>query len=117
MKETTNTIYHCEHCKKKLFVKHAMLRHEERCHKNPENNRACFGCIHLEMQTPIIYHDNPMGGEIEQKVNALFCNKLKHFLIPPKAEHRGNAYEFGDFSNEIMPKECDDLEITNIMYL
>lgn len=38
------TIYQCEHCKKKLFVKSAMVRHEFGCTYNPANFAACLNC-------------------------------------------------------------------------
>jgi uncharacterized radical SAM superfamily protein len=50
MKVTENvTVYQCEHCGKKLFRKHAMIKHEELCNNNHKNYKACMaGCAFLE---------------------------------------------------------------------
>ena len=54
-----------------------------------------------------ITKDHPHGGEVSFKVKAFECTKLEVMIIPPNAEHRGNAYEFGDIDNIPMKKECD----------
>lgn len=107
MKVEDRKVYKCEFCNKFYLIKHWCLQHENRCSKNPENDRACFGCIHLERVETSIYKDGPIGGELEIPVQALYCNKLKKHLIPPRAEHKGNAYDFGDILNDPMPNVCD----------
>ena len=52
------TVYHCDFCPKKLFVKSAMTRHEKKCSKNPINIRACFDCINCE-EVIIKYERSP----------------------------------------------------------
>jgi hypothetical protein len=46
-------------------------------------------------------------GQHEEQVKVLRCNAKKTYLVPPKAEHRGNYYEFGDEENDSMPLSCD----------
>lgn len=108
MKSEERTVYWCDHCNKKYLSEYWCGEHEKKCSHNPENDRACFSCVHLEMvYDATIYWDDPRGCEHEQKVNAFYCKKLDTYLIPPKAEHKGNAYEFGDTLNKPMPKECE----------
>jgi len=47
MKSEFKEIYKCDHCNKLYQRKHACIKHEIACHKNPENHRVCFGCMHL----------------------------------------------------------------------
>ena len=108
MKKEQRIVYWCEHCNNRYLSEYWCGEHEKKCSSNPENDRACFSCVHLEMDNEaIIYEDYYNGMRAERKVNAFYCKKLEKYLIPPKAEHKGNAYEFGDTLNEPMPKECE----------
>lgn len=108
MRSEERTVYFCGFCNKRYLSEYWCLEHEEKCDKNPENHRACFNCIHLEMDhEAIIYEQHYYGGETERKVSAFYCKKLGKYVIPPVAEHKGNAYEFGDKINQPMPKECE----------
>ena len=40
------------------------------------------------------------------KVKLLHCDKLNHFLYPPRVEHKGNAFELDPEENKPMPKNC-----------
>jgi len=51
------TIYKCDFCRKKLMVKHAMVRHEKWCESNPENFKKCSGCVNLQETTTKIEWD------------------------------------------------------------
>ena len=106
MKTEIKEIYKCEHCNKLYQIKSYCEKHEIVCSKNPNNQRACFGCNHLEKKNYTIYDDDPRGGEIESNVEILFCPKINSFLYPPKVEHKGNAYELGDELNKPMPRTC-----------
>jgi len=68
MKIETKEIYKCEHCNKLYQIKSKCLEHEKTCSKNPDNQRACFGCRHLEKKNYTIYEDHPYSGELERKV-------------------------------------------------
>ena len=47
MKKTTETVYSCEHCGKKMFSAGAMSLHERMCRRNPNNMHRCFAiCKH-----------------------------------------------------------------------
>ena len=54
MKTETKEIYKCEHCNKLYQLKNWCLVHEKACSKNPDNDRACFGCQYLTKQNETI---------------------------------------------------------------
>lgn len=105
MKVEIKKIYKCDHCNKLYQVKGAAERHEKACHKNPDNERACFGCDNLDRRETSIGMMGPWG-EIEKPVNCLYCKSKDIFLYPPKVEHKGNSFELGE-GNEPMPKVCE----------
>lgn len=48
MTTTTETVYTCDHCQRKMFRKGSMTVHERRCKNNPNNQHACLKwCKHL----------------------------------------------------------------------
>lgn len=108
MKETIQTIYRCEYCNKLYQRKHACELHEKHCHHNPDNDRACFDCVHLTKKDYPVYYDHYDGSETERYVNALYCPIFEKFVHPPKVEAKGNAFDFGDILNDPMPRECDE---------
>ena len=110
MKTVTKPVYYCDYCKKYFISKYFAEKHENICSKNPQNNRACFNCKHLQKETFDLYFDT-WSGEDSKKVDVLFCVKLEKGVYPPKVEMKGNFFDFGDFLNEPMPKECKELEI------
>ena len=103
----TKPTYKCEHCSKLYQREGFAVKHEVSCAKNPLNKRKCFDCKHCDFIEDSIYEDTWMGTEEEIKVKTFFCNAKDHYLHPPKAEHKGNVYEFGDKDNEPMPMECE----------
>ena len=107
MKTETRNIHRCEYCNKIYLSSYWCKRHETRCSNNPENDRACFSCSHLGKKEAVISGDHFDGSEYFGVVSGYFCNKLGKFLIPPNAQHKGNAYEFSDYINENMPKKCE----------
>ena len=106
MKIETKEIYKCDHCNKLYQIKNSCLSHEKVCSKNPDNDRACFGCVNLTKKIETIYHDT-WHGESESNVELLYCNKLDHFLYPPKVEVKGNMIETEDKENKPMPRDCE----------
>jgi len=105
MKIETKEIYKCEHCNKLYQIKNKCLEHEKICGKNPDNQRACFGCGNLEKKNCTIYQDSYIG-EVERKVELLYCSKINSFLYPPKVEHKKNWYETDPIENKPMPRTC-----------
>lgn len=105
MKTIKTTIYECEHCGKYYKRKYHCEKHELMCKKNPANQRACFGCSNLSMETTTMYGylDN------EYDVKLLHCSVKDKFVYPPSVEIKGNALDIGDI-NEPMPKECKDFK-------
>jgi hypothetical protein len=106
MEEINKTVYKCEYCGKIYQRKHFCINHEKQCIKNLDNFRICNGCRFLSKIETSLYIDTYMG-EMERKVNVLFCSKLDCFVFPPKVEHKGNAFDFGDKENIPMKKECE----------
>ena len=112
MKTVIKPVYYCDHCKKHFISKYFAEKHEIECGKNPENDRACFNCPFLHKQTFDLYFDT-WDGEDVRKVDVLFCQKFEKGVYPPKVERKGNFFDFGDFLNEPMPKECDPFNELN----
>lgn len=109
------TVYQCQFCKKKLFVKRAMEHHEKYCSSNPENFKACEGCIHLE-EIQIEYEigdDYYLCEPIIRKVTGFHCKKLDKKMYPTKAERKGLPEKYPwTFQDQIpMPKECDSKQM------
>ena len=112
MKQKIITAYFCEHCNKLYRKKSYCIEHEKRCHKNPDNYRPCFDCQHCQLVKSSIVEENPAYGEVEKEVDAFWCNKKKHYLIPPISRHKNGSYQydFENCENLDMPTDCGDLE-------
>ena len=108
MKTIIKPVYYCDYCKKHFISKYFAEKHEISCHKNPKNDRACFNCKYLARETFDYCFDTGFG-ESSRKVDILFCNKLEIGVYPPKVEIKKNFFDFGDFLNEPMPKNCDKI--------
>lgn len=104
------TIYKCEFCKKKYFRKHACEGHEKYCSSNPENEKACSGCVFLE-ETKVEYDvDNyEYGGYQTRYSNGFKCLKKDQLLYPLKAERLDLPNRYPEtFEDQLpMPKDCD----------
>lgn len=106
------SVYICDHCKKRYFVKGACERHEKVCYSNPENYRACSACIHIE-EIEIKYTKEEWfdGRVIEQKysVKGFRCKKLDKKLYPFKVEKKGlpDKYPESFEDQEPMPRVCE----------
>ena len=107
------TIYSCEFCKRKMFVKHAMIKHEQWCNSNPVNSRACSGCEHLE-DTPVEYYitTHSSDGDLDEtrkEANGFRCKKLNKMLYPLKTEKKGLIEKYPETfeGQEPMPKTCE----------
>ena len=101
------SVYICEHCGKRMFRMAAMVKHEVACYSNPENDRACSGCVHLE-QIKTSYVVDTYNGEREVPTNGFRCKKLDKMLFPYKVEKKGLNTKYPEsFENqEPMPKKC-----------
>lgn len=111
--KTGQTVYYCDHCKKKHLRKKAMEKHEKWCASNPDNRRACEGCMHLAETTIEVYYGNdPYGGEKMREAKAFKCMKLGKMLYPLKVEERGLVDRYPETfeEQEPMPKECEHME-------
>lgn len=109
--KTGQTVYYCDHCKKKLLRKKAMEHHEKYCASNPDNRRACEGCEHLEETTvEVEYGDDYYTNEpVIRRVKAFRCKKLDKMLYPIKAEQRRlpERYPWTFENQEPMPRTCE----------
>lgn len=110
--KTGVTVYHCDHCKKKMFRKGAMEHHEKWCPKNPENAKACQYCKHLEETKVTIYGEHAYdGSEYSFERKGFRCTKLDKLLYPLSVERRGLNTRFETFDEqEPMPKECEHMD-------
>lgn len=110
------TIYGCDFCKKKLFVKHAMLKHEDNCLNNPKNIRPCLSCKNLERETIEVdfetynYREGTHYTVQEKEVFkcALYDTLMFPFSIERKDLH--NKYPNTYDNQEPMPKECEGFD-------
>lgn len=114
------TLYKCDFCKKQLFRKHAMLKHEEGCINNPKNKIVCFsGCAYLE-QIDLDY-DVFVGRHYEdgesilntRKSTCFKCLKNDQLMYSFAAEKRDlpNKYPEDFEDQKPMPKiTCPDFK-------
>lgn len=106
-------VYQCEFCKRKMFRKHSMERHEKWCDHNPDNFRKCHWCSHLETISVEYYITvySPYGDldETRKETTGFRCKKLDKMLYPFKAEKKGLPDKYPETfdGQEPMPKECD----------
>lgn len=107
MKTRTQEVYRCDHCNKSYFRAWLCGKHEKLCNKNPENKRACYGCVHLSKKSVDLLQDDPYAGEYFKRLDCLHCAIKNTFVYPPKVEHKNNAFDLGDESNVSMPMICD----------
>ena len=110
MKTLTRKLYYCDHCNKMYLTKGHCKNHETKCSSNPDNFRDCFDCKGLIVDYPTITDFDKNGNKIKSKnINVFYCNLIDMYVIPPKAEHKGNAYKL-DKMNVTMPKKCNAKE-------
>jgi len=108
------TIYKCDFCNKELKRKYAMINHELKCNRNPQNFRPCYYCEHLESKNDgSIEIHYVAGGNFETRhepqPNYFFCNKKQIRIYSPQAEFKGllETYPETFEEQEPMPKKCD----------
>jgi len=104
------TLYVCEHCQRKMFRKHSMVNHEEKCDKNPKNHKACYGCIHLKIEEiEVEFGRNYEDGEyITNTSHHYVCDKLKKMMFTWKAEKAKLPEKYPETFDEQkpMPNTC-----------
>jgi hypothetical protein len=108
------TQYGCDFCKKKLFAKHAMIKHEDNCLNNPKNKRPCLSCKHMDRATIEVEFKrwgSPEYGEdySMQEKEVFKCNLYDKLMFPFSIERKDlhNKYPDTYQDQEPMPKECD----------
>lgn len=111
------TTYHCDFCKKYLFNRRAMEKHEAICINNPINIRACLrcgGCEYLTMDTIEVSFergyvvDEGYISDLQEK-NVFKCDKLNKLMFPYSIERKNLHMKYPDTyqDQEPMPKECE----------
>jgi hypothetical protein len=117
MKIENKEVYFCDHCKKHLFRKSAMIRHEKLCLNNPENHKKCLsGCKYLEIITHKVVFINGCdhGQETyeEKEVQVFLCTKFDKLMFPFSIERKKLDKRYPDTyeDQEPMPKECEGFE-------
>lgn len=113
MKESIVKLYECDFCSKELKRKHAMVSHEIKCDKNPDNAKACHFCKHLTNATVPIWFDGNYGagGNFQEK-NVFKCRLLDKLMYPWQIEKKDlqNKYPETYEDQEPMPKQCDSFK-------
>lgn len=105
MKTALIKIFSCDYCPAYYKREHFAKQHEAKCQKNPVNDRACFDCVYAEKRKVEAYSNI---GDHTFKMEVVFCKKKEVGIYPPSIEHKGNAVELTDYTNDPMPIECDD---------
>lgn len=103
------TLYQCEFCKKKYFRKHACENHEKFCPSNPDNFKACSGCVFLKEEKVEYVVSNHDYHDQGRSSNGFRCSQKDQLLYPLKAERLKLPQRFPETfeDQEPMPKECD----------
>lgn len=111
------TLYGCDFCKKKLFAKHAMIKHEDNCPNNPKNHRPCLSCKHLDrakIEVEFRGYGSPEYGEdyIMQEKEVFKCTLYDKLMFPFSIERKDlhNKYPETYQDQEPMPKQCEGYE-------
>jgi hypothetical protein len=116
MKTEVREIYKCEHCNKLYQRKNACEYHEKICKKNPDNDRACFGCSNVQKITAKYVSEHSFGERAED-VEILYCKKIIRGIYPPIVEHKGGShydyitdYKGDEIENGPMLRACEHQE-------
>src|SRR5690606_25557267 len=97
-------------CNKMYLTKGHCKNHERKCSRNPDNYRDCFTCKGLQERKIDVDGKDSFGVNVQRKgAKVFYCSFIDMYVIPPKAEHKGNAYKL-DKMNVPMPKICDAKE-------
>jgi len=105
MKEINKPVFECDFCKRRMFVKHAMVKHEPMCYSNPINIPKCSDCIHLkEIKTTYV---NRYDNDAEAK--GFMCMAKNIELYPLKVVKMGLTGRYPEtfYEKELMPNQCD----------
>lgn len=106
------TLYKCDFCKKKLQRKHAMIKHEKHCTRNPKNRSACSGCVFMKEGETQVYYPNNSGefGETYIRCKTFHCEKFKKDLYPYKVVRKGLLEKYPESFEgmEQMPSICKE---------
>jgi hypothetical protein len=107
MKTETKQVHECDFCGKKLFVKGAMVRHEDNCVKNPKNWTACHECDFCKLVKKPITRSNYTWIDS----NSYYCSNenIKKEMHPFKSVRKGLVKKYPEtFKDSIlMPKTCE----------
>ncbi len=114
MKITENvTVFKCDFCTKKLYRRHAMVKHEDQCLNNPKNHKACFDCIFLDKVKTDVYWmvGSPEYVENSKQASVFKCTKLDKLMFPYSIERRKLHEKYDTYSDqEPMPSICESQE-------
>lgn len=107
MKQQERTVFICDHCNRKMFVKNACLKHEDVCSRNPVNFIKCSGCDFLEEYKKEYTSNEDSDYPYERTSKAFWCKKLGVGLYPPKAKYLAEKYPENFKDEVVMPSECE----------
>ena len=110
METKIKTVFICESCKKKMFYKKSMEKHEQYCLENKENIPACFkNCKFFENNAKI--RDGSYYGFSEYR---FFCHKMEEPLHTKKAVIQNNTLITS--CSYLMPKSCQSFKKSEIPF-
>ena len=103
MKVELKKIFRCDSCNKKMFMKHAMERHEQHCQSNSANVPACFSCRHLTTTTEI--EESEYG---DRRIEFPFvCSKKDDLIMHNKKSEVLKRHWIKVLGTELMPSKCE----------
>ena len=111
----TKPTYKCEYCSRLYQRKHFAIKHEDKCYKNPSNERICIDCKNLTPMEGMVYFRDGYGGEHKTEVGLAFCcSKIDSCIYPYSLEKLDVEipdelyHEASDqtFDNKPMKKTC-----------
>lgn len=108
MKESIKTVFQCDFCDKRLFIKIAMVKHEAACSRNPINRDACGGCAYCK-EVEVKYEIDTWDGGDVRTAKGFHCNKLNIDLYPHKVIAKGILAKYPETfeDKQVMPNECE----------
>lgn len=110
MKVETKTVFSCDHCKRAMFSKGHMTRHENNCTHNPANWDACIDCAHIKVGEKVIeVWNGPDEPDYRKTCKSFTCSLLNQEMYPFKAAKKKLPERFPeDFEGQKrMPTKCE----------
>lgn len=106
MQIETKQIFRCDFCKKKMFIKKAMEKHEQFCQKNLANVPACFDCVYLTTSEIVEESHSYEAPDFTRKL-PFVCSKKDQLIMHNKKSEVLKRRWIKDLESELMPSNCE----------